>query len=509
MRRVAAVIAVIMLLAGCSKPEPPPSTPSSPEPVIAPETPPSPPPAAEIRPVPAVLAEPGPDALRRVSLANGDVVQSDGFYFLNSTSGTGEAWLFPADSPYWGTAVSDDNRFLTITGDGHGYVVDRKSNLVWRWDPKQVQLLLTSEQGFLFQEAGNGRYIWTGPDFRPRHTFALTATGWARSPLLSPDGRRLALYRGELALIDLESGKVQQVKVPVGDSATAVGLEPFGGQIQLEVWPRWPDRETKVLRYNWAGELTTTMNLPGQYSFFSPDGKWVAWEEWPLGDLGPATVIADTATLKPRVQAFGTTPCFQMAGSGGTRWLADGSGLVVDSNQSYRVLTLDGQLQERKAFAGLIWKNEPQPAPDLNDRFALGRLAVSDGGGAKQLGVTLEGYVTPGSLEPWGASSSELRFVLPPPAKGGACTEMRPPLPTRVLKQGESMPEYPLIVEGSCLDMPGGACLPAGTRLKPARPRDDIPGVDWRDQTWLLYVKTESGRAGWVSLAGGQVKWSR
>ena len=53
--------------------------------------------------------------------------------------------------------------------------------------------------------------------------------------------------------------------------------------------------------------------------------KWVAWEEWPAGDLAPVTVVADVGSLQPRLQALGATPCFQMPGSGGARWFSDSS----------------------------------------------------------------------------------------------------------------------------------------------------------------------------------------
>lgn len=510
MRRITALI-LLALMTGCSKPAPAPLQP----PLVAPPvTPVETPPVVESKPVPEVLAEPAPpDAVRRIAVENGAVVREEGAYFLNATSGAGEGWLFPKGSPYWGSDITDDNRFVTFAGEQHGYLVDRQSGAVWRWDPKQAYLVLASEHGFLFEEPGSHRFFWTGSDLKVRQKFQLNNTGWGRGAVLSPDGRRLALYRGELAIVDLQTGKVQQVEVPRFESVGSAAVETAGDQVQVALWvnkagPQRPLWQEHIYRYDWSGQPVGALQIPGVYTFFSPDGKWVAWEEWPAGDLGPATVIANAATLKPHLTVLSTTPCFNAAGSAGTRWLSDSSGLVVSLNEGYRLLTLKGKLEQMAAFNNL-WKEEPQPAPDHPDRFALGRRMVSNSAGAQQVGVTLEGFVTPTSLSPWGANSSELRFVVPPPPKGGACTEMRPPLPPLVLSAGQKLPEYPLVVAKGCAELQGaGPCLPAGTRLAPVRQRDDIPALDWRNQVWWVWAKTESGQTGWVSMAGDLISWA-
>jgi hypothetical protein len=227
------------------------------------------------------------------------------------------------------------------------------------------------------------------------------------------------------------------------------------------------------------------------------------------------TVVADAATLEPRLQALGATTCFGTIGGGGNRWLSDSSGLVVDTSDGYRLLTLSGELQERPVFDGLTWKGEPQPAPDAVDRFALGRLVVADGAGVRQQGPHLEGFVTPASLSPWGESSAELRFAVPPKPGGSACHE-RPPMEAKVVYPARSLPEYPLVVQGvdDCLPMAAGTfgtattCLPNGTRVVPVQPREDLTSLGWVGQGWRLWVRTEHGETGEILLEQEPLKWA-
>lgn len=544
-------LGMALVLTACSGSAPPPAAaPAAGEPARQGSAAPAPGAAAAVQPassrvvqpagspaVPEVLARPATQPLQRVPFKAGDEVSAAGIYFLNTVTGSGEAWLYPGVNHAWIHAVSDDNRFVILTAAGDGYVIDRQSSAVWRWDPERVRPLLADARGFLFAEVGRrdsqtvqtGRFFWSGPDFKPRHVLTLDLDG-ARgtAALLSPDGRHLALLRWgdhqQVAWLDLDSGDFRQLDAPPLTHAAAAAIRRFGEGFQVEFLvhrgdpghgpPRW---HSVVRRFNWRGEPLRDLEIPGNFVFFSPDGKWVAWEEWIAGGLVPATLIADADTLLPRLQAPGTTPCFQMTASGGTRWLADSSGLVVDTAAGYRLLTLDGQLREPPAFAGLTWKGEPQPAPDHPDRFAIGRLASVNRAGTQRLGVTLQGHITPAGLPPWGATSAELRFSLPPPARDGACGE-RPPMPARVLLPARTLPAFPLAVRkaGSCVelrDRPHGsgrvlACLPDGSRLAAVRVRSDIPALTWVDQGWWLSVETETGQSGWVSLKGEPVGWA-
>ncbi|MFZ5827298.1 MAG: hypothetical protein ACOY94_23615 [Bacillota bacterium] len=533
MPRLASILTAALILTACAgrsepqavqPPPPPPAQQEIPTPTL--------PSAKEPRPIPTVLAKPATEGPARVTFKAGEVLAADGVYFLNTATGEGEGWVFPESR---GASISQDNRFIATSG----VLIDRESRSVWEWNRQEVFLLLAEAQGFLFGEVEpdgpnlkrTGRYFWAGPDFKLRRTFTLEGGApWGSSALLSPDGSRLVLSLWGntpdlpiMVLLDLNTGEVQRLEAPAAGYIGSTSLKQSDAGFQAEFWatdddrsrgaPRW---HTFIRRYSWSGEALGDLRIPGTHLFFSPDGKWVAWQEWPAGDLAPATRVADTTSLEPHLLALGVTPCFAATGSGGTRWLADSRGLLVDTSAGYRLLTLDGQLQELLALAGLTWKGEPQPAPDHPDRFAIGRLVVTNGAGTQRLGVTLEEHVTPASLSPWGASSAELRFALPPKAGGGACME-GPPMPAQVLAPGKDLPEFPLLVRSPdrCLSLRDRghesgrelACLPDGTRLAPVRPRSDIGSLAWTD-SWWLSVRTEKGETGWIPLAGTPVTWA-
>lgn len=534
--RLAALIAAAALLAGgCAPKAAPAPAPSAPVetarppaqmPVEAPAPPPDP---SALPPVPDVLAEPAPaGAFLRGTFRAGDRLSRDGVYFMGTATGAGESWIPTQPHPFFGADISDDNRFITARTTEREYLIDRTTGSVWLWDAGQRFLLLASAHGFLFSEVRadpqtanrtpTGRYFWAGPDFRLRRVSASGAAGgWYTRALLSPDGSRLALLRHPMLLtVDLTSGETASLELPGTPAVVGAGLEPTTTGFEVRIMtnagetnlPRW---HTLIRRFNWQGMPQGDLRIPGNYVFFSPDGRWVAWEDWSAGDLAPVTVLADAASLQPRLRALGATPCFRAVSSGGTRWLADSSGLVVDTDDGYRIFTVNGRLEERPAFAGRLWKDEPQPAPDRPDLFALGRTGVSDGAGARALRVSLDGFVTPASLEPWGATSAELRFVLPPPGKGGACVE-HPPVAPLVAPAGAA-PELVLQQPVDMRDVPHGTTgqiigrLEAGTRLTQIRPRSDSPAYTWLDQSWWLHVRTEQGQTGWVPVKAQTVSW--
>lgn len=307
-------------------------------------------------------------------------------------------------------------------------------------------------------------------------------------------------------MLDLVSGQIKQMALPQAATSVGATLRRYKAGFELALLVGGRDPATAVQRSTWQGESLGAFSIPGQYLFFSPDGRWAAWEEEIGGGMATATVIADAVSLEPRLRALGTTPCFPSMGSSGTRWLADSTGLVVDSAAGYRLLTLEGDLEERPIFTGLTWKDEPQPAPDQIDRWALGRVAVGNNGGTL-MGVTLF-QTLPARWAPWGETSAELRFALPPKPGHGACDE-RPPMPSLVLPTAESLPEFPLVLRETdvCIDLrdrPHSSgrvevCVPSGTALASALVGAYESTYAWGDGGWWLSVVTPQGESGWVS----------
>lgn len=491
--------------------------------------------ADALPPLPDVLAEPVTDGLVRVEFASGDVIHQPGIYFLNTETGRGEGWVpaQPTGVDYFYARVADDNRFIIAScTPEYDCIFDREAGTFWRWSAP-FAVYLADERGVLFGEQVSepkqpwrtlGRLIWAGPDMRPLYTFRLHDGEYAlRDSFLSPDGQYLALLSDEGALVrfDLATGNLKTLatfELATGVRQTMALVE---GLIQVTTRtskdggppPHWYER---VTRYDWDGSVIKDIALPGTRATFSPDGQWITWEEWPQDGLAPMTVVGDAKTLEPRLQALGATTCFAMLdSSGGSRWLSDSSGLVVDSGDGYRLLTLDGELRRLPAFEGLDWRFEPVPAPDNPDLFALGRIAVSDGAGTKQLGITLDGFVTPFGDDPWGPDSTEMRFRVPPKPGGGACVEELPVAPA-VRMSGDPLHEFPLVVDGvdGCLPLNPGefgtepACLPNGTRVTAYRPKPDRSAHYWEDGVQYLWVKTEHGQIGEISLAGRPLRWA-
>lgn len=533
--RVALILLLVLMLTACaSEPAPPVSDGT---PVAGHESPGSPPatdpPVRTFGPVPEILARPvtegGP---QQITFTAGDAVSKVGAYFLNVETGEGEGWLFPVlQNSFWiAPVISHDNRFVQRNAEGVGYLIDRQSGAVWQWDAETAELLLTTDQGFLFAEMERkdlnphqtGRYFWTGPDFKPLRTFILDEGGSATAALLSPDGQQLALLTQgpapALLLLNLGRGAQESRALPgAGAWIGASGMLAKNGYIQITTWvsegspstskPRW---RQLIRLYDWQGRVQQDLEIPGTYAFSSPDGRWLAWQEPDLiGDLAPVTVLAEAATMRPVYRVLGASTCFASLGSGGSRWLADSSGLVLSTtDDQYQILTTDGDLLNPPGFAGRSWKGEPQPAPDKVDRVAFGRLQVQDGD--RQLAVTLEGYVSPRADHAWGSSGQELRFSLPPKPAGGACYEL-PAMESLVLKADQPVPEFPLVVRSGdslSLQHAGQADLhlPAGTRLKPLSPGNSQLALTWSD-AWRLHVATESGQTGWITLSGDPLTW--
>jgi hypothetical protein len=533
MRKVFTSFIVSLLLVSCSSPVlvPPVPEPQQP-PIVAPAPPstkepgqPAPPstPAEEpLPPLPSALVERAGGALERITFTDGDTISEKGVYFLQTETGTGEAWVYRGESYFFGVqAMSADNCFVITWSEEGGQIVDRADGSVWQWDPARVRPLLADSVGSVFALVDRGRdtgqYIWAGPSFEPRQVFTLAGGGRTGSALLAPDGRHLALVsslsapdRQELVVLDLATSKAKSVALPQVGGAT-LRLYDDGFELEQLVLggnssrPTW---STAIQRVNWQGEPLGSLSIPGRYLFFSPDGRWAAWEEEIGGGMATATVIADAVSLEPRLRAVGTTPCFQAMGHGGTRWLSDSTGLVVGSAAGYRLLTLSGALEDRPFFEDLIWKDEPQPAPDKPDRWALGRVGVVENAGPL-VGVTLSGAV-PANWSPWGETSAELRFVLPAKPGGGACDE-RPPMPSLVLLPAEPLPEFPLVLRATDVctnlrDRPHSsgrvvACLPSGTALSSTLVGAYDSTYAWSDGTWWLSVVTPQGERGWVQPA--------
>lgn len=307
------------LLAGCSSPSGP-GAPVQPEP-------------------PAVLAEAAPDTFVRRTFKAGDSLADHGAYFLNSTSGEGEAWVYPTAEKYsWlGGRISDDNRLVSAGAEDRTYLIDRDAQVVWRLGESHG-LLLVDPHGILVAELKpkgdgqwerTGRLFWTDVQLKPLVSFTVEDAGGGIRALLSPDGTRLAVLHDAgaskgyvVSLVDLPSGKVEQRELPQQRVSLAALRQRENG-FQAELWSQHPATGVAIRRFGWDGLVLGDHQMPNHLFASSPVGQWVTWEERPLGNLAPVTVLADAATLAPKLQGVGVSICFAINSASGHRWLSD------------------------------------------------------------------------------------------------------------------------------------------------------------------------------------------
>ncbi len=163
-------------------------------------------------------------------------------------------------------------------------------------------------------------------------------------------------------------------------------------------------------RYTWSGGQLS--QVAGPKVFVSPRGDYVATMA-PIavredGQAAPWYTFNafDMADGSPMFRVVGATPYFGFWA--GNRWLADGSGLVVERPDQQLVLALrDGSFRD---FRGL-------PSPDSLDIFGIYGGAV-DAEGNSIVSVTFEGGISD-FVDPWGDGGDEVRLVVPHGGHGG------------------------------------------------------------------------------------------
>jgi hypothetical protein len=238
--------------------------------------------------------------------------------------------------------------------------------------------------------------------------------------VISEDTSRIAIAGEDVFVVEVASGEVERI---AEDALVDVDLE---GEIELmnsvdgesfHVFTKpVKDRFGGVaLRYTWEGDEVS--RLTGNKVFPSGDGAYVAIAN-PIipasaglpGAAWHTFTAYDTADGSELFRVVGALPWSSW--TAGSRWLADGTGLVVERPPYGLTVALrDGSFRD---FVGV-------PSPDSTEVFGVvgieGAGAVDAAGDAIVM-LNFAGGVRD-SADPWGDSGGEVRILTPHGGHGG------------------------------------------------------------------------------------------
>ena len=552
-------------------PEPSPSPTSTPTPTATPA--PTPTAAAPPTPVEAILPLPTREELgiREVDTAvafaaaglthvrydAGEEVPWDpGLFLLDTATGSVEAWVVslasvpeeergrsagPPD-----IAVSPSNRFLDL----HTALYDRRSGRAYRLNGLPVGWWgYGSDERLLVLVSSPDAYVILDGDLQPVAHFRLPAG----ERLTSPEGSYILVrpYRQDagfylLNLEDETNPRAHTLELPwEPDHHRELGvrlhIEPLNSVV---VFVGMSDSACHVTRYDLDGALLSDRTFPcgsmvawsesDRYRV-SPDGRLIAiptfsgsldWEYgygWSPSGMGMSIFNAATGVEVMRVLGAHPSWIGDESETRGDVWLADSSGIIVDTSYGRRVVGLDAEWELAPGWA----------SPDDPDLFFDHRLWTprsrfvalnSDGNEHAHLSFGPPSAVIPESdgglvlvkRPTWGARSDTLRvwnsyfhvlawyeyYPLPPPMRP---VIERPPFEDRLLVE---------VVADTCLnvrqdaspDASTLACLAHGTIAETDNFLHERSGViqtfrainaSVRPLTWM-HIRTEDGVEGWA-----------
>ena len=498
-----------------------------------------------------------------------------GVFFLSWLDGSIEGWRLtgPAAGKEPLNAIfriADDNQAVFANAAGVPFLLHRASGRTWTWDPGLLGLAAMSDGRFVFQRAkgppGDAYPEYAG-DFtivdaagKTVSTFQFPAGGRAPAPMLfSRDGSALVAAGGntswsdyrQLFLVDTATGSLREVgslpDPPAGYSAVApqfamveapaawtvaVSYSPGPGTPQ----PPPADLYRGFVRtYAWDGTLRSEapaawggdVSPNGRYVISTAFMRMVVGEEDAVGgEYWPAVIVSDTASGAPVFRVRSATLAYG-DNLGGSRWLPDSSGFVVQTGPlvlppsgpsgqltrpTYAVVDVGSQSVTALPFSAGDWWAGPVPSPFTPGVFALGHTAVATlGNPAAAFRANGPGKFA-GHIAPWGRDGGEVRFALP---EGGHGLGGSPILLAPAIDHAPFDDTLRLQVAntGDCLnlrDQPSlssrsVACLPDGMSLLVTPPATaPIPGtrrllaaISSPSGTWIR-VRAAAGAEGWA-----------
>ena len=409
-------------------------------------------------PPPLSVLQPATGVFRELSLEPGAPLTAEhGIFFLRTRgeeAGRVTGWQLAdpgnGDAPVY--RASTGGRFVAA----EGALYDRVSGKSWVWPEDELRLIGFSNEATLFERldaehevlaAKRGRYVLTDETLEERAVFELPGTLLPSAPpTFQPGGRRvfLALEQPQqypaLFMLDRATGRGSGVFGPQRQAAlqrvlfhaTTPASDGDSFLIPFSYWPTRPPLTmgygifaTFVARLGWTGDHRGVTRVRVDRAFVSPDGSLAAGERVLAIPGSEPIAFEETSTVLVIDGENGQTR-FRIRSArlnygdelGGARWLADSSGLVVQTRiggkVGYSLVSADGSRLEPlpdPPGAAQKWFEHADvrgaaPSPDDPSLIAFGRTSVYDRASGSWLGMDPT-EAAPAHEGPWGGTGSE------------------------------------------------------------------------------------------------------
>ncbi|MCY3881732.1 MAG: hypothetical protein OXG61_06405 [Chloroflexi bacterium] len=516
------------------------------------------------------------ETLFDVHLAPGESVTQPGTYVLDTELGAVRGILKGQQD-----MMSPNARFLLfrqfLPEDGASAPVlyDQTSKRAFTWDDRSFRVIAGSETNsgpwLVLLLGTHGLHAVTVLDSDlalvrafviPPGSVGQSGRGGPTEAWASPDGRHLLLYGSRsFHILGLADGRHMSIEAPAPPRRPwsreyGVTIFPSGDGFGISGWGGL-EETCRVMRYDWAGALLSDVTIPCAFDIeteapwegphLSPDGKLVAATTMTEGfcdciglfRLFTAVAVFDATTGEELFRIRGATwalPHFRFLVDHGSYWLADTSGVVVDTVYGKRVVSADGAWMDLPATALGGWLS---PSPETPSLFLTDPTTVVDNEGnvVAAVSVAIDTPLPEGAFVAvngrWGATSRDVLFsadyhgptsftalipILPPVIE-------RPPFEERLLLRVATL--------GECLesrgepqaDSPATTCLRDGSFVEavkhglvpgdagafrvasPYTARSEAGCEREASSCIWIYIRTEDGVKGWV--LSDDIRWAK
>jgi hypothetical protein len=503
------------------------------------------------RPRPAeagpLTLSPATGALQETRLGRGEPLTAtgEGIYFLDLATGTVEGYAIPSAQPYEaGYSASANGRFVIARTLDTGYILDRTTGQLHKWDRYQYDLVVAGSSRLLFQEVqpipegyataidstdgrlggylkGKGRYLVMNSDLQQVAEFTLEygngqpTTG--AEAIFSPQESQVMISRDDRSyIVDLASGRAAPL-------AIGARFQSAKGGTEVVAFHEAPESKL-VRRYDWQGKVLAESQIKAGSIKVSGDGEWIAWDVF-RDNFTPVVYYARLGQAERPFQALGATICLGSGGSSGNRWLAQGgsASLLVAANGGIRVLGTDGSVATPEVGRWPYFDGEVAPGSEGVYGFRKAESTGQSVGAVSADGKALAsvtilgqaGYTPDRWSQLWGATANEMRFVLRQQlGHDGPCGDYSIPLPLKLSLPGTFDATLALQVKGTrtCLNVRENPwleatvvdCLQEGSRIPLGNQVTlGLPSFHYNDDG--LWFKLPQG---WILISSGLVDFA-